>query len=199
MKTKYILVFFLLLMAGLILFAVFFRAEFIALLNQPAMYSHVRFIHIIAVTLFFANAVIGIIWESRALASHRKEIILHTYGTVSWLDARLSSPLIIVSVISGIMLSIIKGDMMKTGWLSWGFMLFLLSGLLWVITDIPTQRKINMLMEKLDPSEESLTPELYRLLRIRLWVSLGDILPLVIVFILMVYKPDIPVLGALFK
>jgi hypothetical protein len=105
MKTKIFLIGSLAVMAGLILFALFFTEEFIALLNQPALYIHARFIHIVAVTLFFSNAVLGMLWEKRSLVSGRAEVILHTYRTVAWVDAMISSPLIILSVVSGLTLS----------------------------------------------------------------------------------------------
>ena len=109
MKTKIILYCLLAIMAGMIAFAIFFPAEFTALLNRPALYGHALFVHIVAITLFFANAVVGMIWERRSLASGRKDVILHTYATVAWIDARLSSPLIILSVIAGLTLSFAMG------------------------------------------------------------------------------------------
>ena len=57
------------LMAVMIVFALFFPAGFTALLKQPALYGHALFVHTTAVTLFFFNAVLGMIWERRILAS----------------------------------------------------------------------------------------------------------------------------------
>lgn len=199
MKTKFVLFGSLAIMSGMIIFAVFFQAEFIALLNRPALYSHALFVHIVAVTLFFANAVLGMIWESRSLASGRKDVILHTYSTVAWLDARLSSPLIILSVVAGLMLGFIMGDLWQIGWLSTGFILFLLSGVVWVLSDIPTQYKVKRLMAALDPSDGTLPAELTRLLKLRWWISLAGVAPLVVVFALMVYKPDFPPPASLFR
>lgn len=199
MKTNYVLFAFLAIMAGLIAFAGFFTEEFIALLTQPALYGHALFIHIGATGLFFANALVGMLWEKRSLAGGSKEVILHTYRTVAWLDARLSSPLIILSVMSGLMLSFILGDLWRIGWLSTSFILFLLSGLFWVLSDIPTQYKVKNLIANLDPADPRLPGELTRLLRLRWWISLAGVLPLVIVFVLMVYKPDIPALASLFS
>jgi len=199
MKTKFFLFGSLAIMSGLIIFAIFFQTEFIALLNQPALYSHALFVHIAAVTLFFANAVLGMIWESRSLASGRKDVILHTYSTVAWLDAHLSSPLIILSVIAGLMLSFMMGDLWQIGWLSAGFVLFLLSGIFWVLSDIPTQYKVKRLTAALDPSAETISEELTRLLKLRWWISLAGVAPLVVVFVLMVYQPDIPALASLFR
>jgi len=154
MKTKYVMTGLLAVMVGMIGFALFFREEFIALLDQPALYVHARFVHIAAVTLFFANAVVGMLWEKRSLVSGRKDVILHTYATVAWLDARFSSPLIIISVIAGLSLSVSKGDMWQIGWLSVGFVLFLLSGIFWVGSDIPTQAKVKQLVARLDPADQ---------------------------------------------
>ena len=191
MKTKYVLVGFLAIMAGMIGFAIVFQEAFIALLKHPAMYSHARFLHIAAVTLFFANAVVGILWEQRSLASGSKEVILHTYNTVAFLDSRFSSPLIILSVLGGLSLSFNIGDLWQIGWLSVSFLLFLLSGIFWIVSDIPTQYKIKQLISSLKPGDQTLPDELIRLLKLRLWISMAGVVPLVIVFILMVYKPEI--------
>ena len=191
MKTKKVLVFFLSIMAGIIILAIVFPDQLKDFLNRPSLYPHVLFIHILAVTLFFANAVIGILWESRSLASKRPEAILHTYNTVTWLDARFSTPLIVVSLITGIMLSIILGDMWRIGWLSLAFLLFVFSGLVWVVSDIPTQYKIKNLITDVSPDAKALPHELMRLLKMRLWISMAGVVPLIIVFVLMVYKPEI--------
>ena len=199
MKTKFFLIGFLAVVAGMIIFAIFFRAEFIALLNQPALYIHARFVHIVAVTLFFSNAVLGMLWEKRSLASGSAEVILHTYRTVAWVDALVSSPLVILSVVSGLALGFMMGDLWQIGWLSAGFVLFLLSGAFYVLSDIPTQYRVKKLMATLDSSAKELPVELVRLLRLRWWISLGGVLPLVFVFVLMVYQPDIPALASLFR
>jgi len=191
MKTKYVLVAFLAIMAGIIGFAIFFQEAFIALLKHPATYSHARFLHIAAVTLFFANAVVGILWEQRSLASGSKEVILHTYNTVTFLDSRFSAPLIILSVLGGLSLSYNIGELWQIGWLSVSFLLFIGSGIFWIVSDIPTQYKIKKLISSLKPDDQRLPDELIRLLKLRRWISMAGVVPLVIAFILMVYKPEI--------
>lgn len=191
MKSKKIMGFFLGVMLGMLILAVLFPAQVEEFLDRPELYQHVLFVHIVAVTLFFGNAVIGILWELRALSSERADAILHTYNTVTWLDARFSSPMIVISLIAGIMLSVILGDMWKIGWLSLSFILFLFSGLIWLVSDIPTQYQIKKLITELDAEDQTVPEELMRLLKMRLWISLAGVLPLVIVFALMVYKPQI--------
>ncbi len=193
MKTKWILLFFLSVMAVMIFFALVFPAELREVLNRPSMYQHVLFTHIVAVTLFFANAVVGILWELRSLASGRKEVILHTYNTVAWLDARFSSPMLIISIIAAIMLSLMLGDIWQIGWLSLAFFLFLFSGLVWVISDIPTQYKIKTLIKNADPDAQVLPQELLRILKMRIWISIAGVFPLIVVFFLMIYKYKKPI------
>jgi len=191
-KSKTLLFIFLIIMAVMIIGGIFFTSFVKRVLTQPSLYPHVLFLHILSVTLFFSNGVIGILWELRSLAGNRKDIIMHTYNTVAWLDARLSSPLIILSVFSGIMLSLMYGDIRDVGWLFLGFLLFLLSGAVWVISDIPTQYKIKKLIKEVDSEATVLPAELMRILKLRLKISLAGMAPLAGVFILMVYKPEIP-------
>ncbi|MBN1242364.1 MAG: DUF2269 family protein [Spirochaetales bacterium] len=200
MKTKHVLALFLALMAALVAFALCFRETFLALLDRPELRGHARFVHIAATTLFFANAALGMVWEARSLASGRKETILHTYDTVAWLDARFSSPLIVLSLVSGLMLAVASGDLWHIGWLSNAFVLFLLSGVIWVASDIPTQGKVRRLTAAARESDdEALPAELFHILKLRLWIGLAGVLPLVAVLVLMVYRPDIRAVAAWFR
>ena len=70
--------------------------------------------------------------------------------------------------------------------------------MIWVVSDIPTQYKLKKLMAVLDPADETLPGEVLRLLRLRSWIGLAGVVPLVAVFALMVYKPEIPALASLF-
>jgi len=198
-KTKSILSVFLVIMAGIIGVAVFFQDAFVALLKNPALLRHARFLHIAAISLFFANAILGIIWERRSLDSGSKVIILHTYNTVTFLDSLFSSPLIILSLLGGLSLSFNLGELWQIGWLSVSFLLFLLSGLIWIASDIPTQYKVKRLLSQLGPEDQQLPAELIRLLNLRWWISMAGVLPLVIIFVLMVYKPDMPVVANWFR
>ena len=198
-RTNYILVGSLIIMAGMIAFAIVFRDAFVSFLKHPALFSHARFLHITAATLFFANAVIGMLWERQSLASGQKRVILHTYDTVALLDSRFSSPLIILSVLGGLSLSVHTGDLWQIGWLSVSFLLFLLSGILWILSDIPTQYKIKRLISSLEPEDPALPDELLRLLRLRWWIGMAGVVPLIVVFILMIYKPEITAVADWFR
>ena len=197
--TKTILTIFLLIMGAMIVLAVVFKDSFVALLNNPALLKNARFIHIFAVSLFFSNSIVGILWERQSLASGSKEVILHTYNTVTLLDAMFSSPLIILSLLGGLSLSFNAGELWEIGWLSVSFLLFMLSGTIWVASDIPTQYKLKKLLSRLNPEDQYLPVELIRLLKLRWWIGMAGVLPLLVVFILMVYKPDITAVADWFR
>ena len=195
--TKIILILMLAAMAAMILGAVFFKDAFVSLMRQPLLLKHARMMHIAAATIFFANAVVGMIWERRSLATGNPQIVLFTYNTVTFLDSLLSSPLIILTLIGGLSLSFQFGELMQIGWLSVSFLLFLLSGLVWVITDIPTQYKVKRLIASIQPEDQTLPAELVRIMKLRWWIGIAGVLPLVVVFVLMVYKPDMTALADL--
>ena len=83
------------------------------------------------------------------------------------------------------------GELWQIGWLSAGFLLFMLSGFFWVVSDIHTQYKVKRLMAGLSPADQTLPDELIRLLTLRWWISLAGVFPLVIVLALMIYKPGL--------
>jgi uncharacterized membrane protein len=197
--AKIILFFFLAVMAGMIVLAIVSKESFMALMNQPVLIKHARFVHIAAVTLFFSNAVVGMLWERRALASGNKDIILHTYNTVTLLDSTLSSPLIVLSLLGGLSLSFQQGDLFQIGWLSVSFLFFILSGIIWVISDIPTQYKMKRLLASIGEKDQTLPPELIRVMKLRWWIGITGTLPLAAAFALMVYKPDILAAAEWFK
>lgn len=199
MKTHWILGAQLAAMALLILVGLLFPEPFLRLFEQPDFYLHAKFIHILSVSLFFANVVIGTIWETRSLLSGDPTIVRHTYRTVKWLDAVFTAPLILVAVLSGIMLGTILGGVWTLGWLSIAFCVFLVSGVLWLIADIPTQHKITRLFENTKIDEKELPARLTKLLWLRLGINLVSIVPLLFIFSLMVHKPDLPRVGTWFQ
>ncbi len=191
MKTKIYMGINLGVMVGFIIYTIIFPESLKILLTNPKLYLTIRFIHIISVTLFFSNAVIGMLWEARCLVTRDPGIIHHTHETVSFYDARFSTPMIIISLITGVMLGYNKGqgDILTVGWLVVGFALFILSGIVWASSDIPTQYKVKRLMETLEPDAKEMPDEIMKLLWLRMKIGLAGTLPLVAVFIIMVYQP----------
>ena len=190
-KAKFILIILWVIVVGVLLLAVLFKDFFTSLLPGLNLYRLTLLFHNISVSLFFANAVIGMMWESRSLSSGNKEVLLHTYKTVTHLDSVFSTPLIVLTLISGLAMTYSRGSLWEVGWLSVSFLLFILSGVIWIASDIPTQYKVKRLLAELQNSKGGIPEELTRLLKLRWWIGILGVLPLVIVFFLMVYKPDV--------
>lgn len=166
--------------------------QFTTFLERPEFYLHAKFFHILSVTLFFANTVIGTIWEIRALLTKQPEIIRHTYSTVTWLDGVFTAPLIIVAVMTGIMMGTVLGGVWSIGWLSTAFLLFLSSGAVWIVADLPSQYKIKALFKTVPAGAATLPAELTRLLWRRMAINFLGFAPLLVIFFLMIHKPEIP-------
>ncbi len=186
-------------MALLLVYAFFFPKQFLSTMEQPDYYLHAKFTHILCVTLFFANVVIGTLWETRSLLSGKAEVIRFTYETVTWLDAAFTAPLILLSVISGIMLGTILGGVWTIGWLSIAFTLFMACGIFWLVADIPTQYRVNLLFREVAPGARSLPAPLTRLLWLRMGINLASIAPLLFIFYLMIHKPELPKISTLLQ
>ena len=191
MNTRLLLRIELALIAAIVAFAVIAPHRFVTLLAHPQLYMHAKLAHILAATMFFANVVIGTLWESRSLRSGKSEIIRHTYETVRWLDAVFTAPLIIVAVLSGLMLATLMGGVFSMGWLVVALALFVSSGIVWLALDIPSQYRVSALFAKLPADAEAAGPELLRVLRFRRALNIFAVLPLLVVFGLMVHKPDV--------
>lgn len=178
-------------MAAMVAFAIVAPHRFVGLLARPDLYVHAKFAHILSVTLFFANVVIGTLWETKGLRSGRPEVIRFTYETVAWLDAFFTVPLILVAVLSGLMLGTLLGGVFSMGWLVLGLALFVLSGVVWLALDVPSQYRAKRLSAAEPAEAASISPELLRVLRFRRTLNVVTIVPLLVVFGLMVHKPDI--------
>jgi len=161
-------------------------------LGRPEYYREAKLIHVLCVTVLFSNALIGTLWETRALLSRKAELVRHTYETVVWLDSILTAPLVVGAVISGIALASMQGGIWITPWLTIGFLIFVGVGLLWVVADIPSQYRIKAGFRALSKGAERLPREMERLLYRRVVINIAGTVPLLIVFGLMVLKPDFP-------
>lgn len=189
----------LILMAGLIVFGLIFPVAFKNLFSHPEAHLYAKFFHVLSVTTVFANALIGTLWETRGLLSRNGSVIRYTYQTVTWMDSVLTAPLILIAVVSGVLMATNLGGVWTIGWLSIAFVTFLFSGVVWVMLDIPTQYRVNQLFKRVGDNTEILPQPLMGLLWFRLGVNLFSLFPLIAIFILMIFKPELKPIGEWFK
>ena len=199
LHTHHLLLTYLVLMLGLIALGLLFPISFRATFTNPDFYIQAKFIHVVSVTLFFGNAVIGTFWETRSLLIGTPTIVRYTYQTVVWLDAVFTAPLILLSVLSGILLGTTLGGVWSIGWLSIAFVTFLFCGVIWLAFDIPSQYKIKRLFLLLPSDAVDLPDDLKKVLWFRLKLNVFTLVPLLFIFYLMVHKPELKPIGEWFK
>ncbi len=192
MKTRRALLASLVVMGLLIAIAVVAPHRVEDFLRRPQLYLHAKFVHVLSVSLFLGNVVIGTLWETRSLLSKRAEIIRYTYETVAWLDAVFTAPLILLVVVSGLMLGTIAGGVFTLAWLVIAFATFALSGLVWLAFDIPTQYRVKRLFREAPAEAAELPTPLLSVLRFRIFLNAGAVVSLLVVLFLMVHKPELP-------
>ena len=192
MKTRRALLASLVVMGLLIAIAVVAPHRVEDFLRRPQLYLHAKFVHVLSVSLFLGNVVIGTLWETRSLLSKRAEIIRYTYETVAWLDAVFTAPLILLVVVSGLMLGTIAGGVFTLAWLVVAFATFALTGLVWLALDIPTQYRVKRLFREAPAEVAELPAPLLRVLRFRVVLNAGAVVSLLVVLFLMVHKPELP-------
>lgn len=199
MNAGRILSAYLILMGLLIVFGLFFPQSFLASFQHPDFYLPVKLIHVVSASLLFGNTVIGTLWELRSLKSRRLSVIKTTYQTVVWLDAVFTAPVILSVVLSGISLGTMRGGVWTMGWLSIAFCIFLAAGSVWIAVDIPSQYRIHRICQSTPDTEEIIPPKLCWWLKLRVWVNSLSIFPFLIIYYLMVQKPELPTFSMILR
>jgi uncharacterized membrane protein len=147
------------------------------------------FLHILGAVLLVGNAIVSIFWKYRGDATKDLEIITHTHKEIRTADRIFGHIGLILIFITGLGLwHINRIKITQAYWLLWGFILFIVSVILWGVVIVPAEKKLVSL------SEEALAKGTVgdSLIKFsRRWyngITLFVIL-LVIVLFLMIYRP----------
>ena len=157
-------------------------------------YLHWKLLHIISVVIFLGNITTGLFWAARANKSGNLGQVASTFDSIIMSDRWLTIPGVIGILVSGFVGAMVgELPILRTGWIFWPAMLFLVSGVIFGIWVGPLQRKIATLANAGYASEESWAEyrKLYR--SWELW-GIAALLTPVIALIIMVLKPGLPAL-----
>lgn len=110
-------------------------------------YSHLKLIHLLAVTLFLGNTITGAFWMRIAVKTKDLKIIAHTMKGVITSDRYFTIPGVIIITAGGFMAAI-SGHypILKTGWIFWSIVTFSASGIAFSFKVAPLQKKIHNLI-----------------------------------------------------
>ena len=151
-------------------------------------YQLLKSIHLLGVTIFLGNIIVTAVWKMLADKTRSPAIVAYAQRLVTITDFVFTAVGALLIIVSGRMMASRFGDIGDIFWLSWGWLLFIASGVIWVLILIPLQIKQAKLAKEF--SAETEIPEKYWLLS-KYWAVFGiiaTILPLANLYF-MVFKP----------
>ena len=158
------------------------------------MYLVWKVLHVIGVVLFLGNIITGVFWAYHADKTRDPRIIEHAFDGIARTDRWFTMPGVILLIVAGVAAALAGGfPILRTGWIFWGLVMLILSGLAFMFFVAPLQRKISALARagyagKFDNARYDSLRRSWAL-----WGSIATLAPLVAV-ILMVLKPSLPAL-----
>ncbi len=152
-------------------------------------YSIYKVIHLAAVIIFLGNIATGLFWKAHADRSSNPQIIAHTLHGIIRSDRWFTIPAIVVILIGGFGASSKGGlPILRTGWIFWSVVLFIMSGIAFSARVAPLQKQ---LFELAQASEFDWSR--YRVLsKAWEWWGAFALLTPVAAAVLMVLKPALP-------
>ena len=156
------------------------------------MFLVTKLLHIIAVIAFVGNITTGIFWHAHAARTRDPKLIAYTMGGIIRSDRLFTIPGVIVIIVTGIAAAIYGNfPILRTGWILWTLILFIVSGLIFMIRVAPLQRQLRALAEAAAQSG-TFDYARYRALAVRweIWGAAALLTPLA-GLALMVLKPSL--------
>ena len=151
-------------------------------------YELLKSVHIFGVTIFLGNIIVTAIWKMLADRTRSPAIVAYAQRLVTITDFAFTAVGVLLILITGRMMASRFGEISDVLWLSWGWGLFIASGLIWAFILIPVQIKQAKLAKDFSTKEE--IPNNYWALS-KCWAIFGIIatmLPLANLYF-MVFKP----------
>ena len=151
-------------------------------------YQLLKSLHLLGVAIFLGNIIVTALWKVLADRTGSPSIVAYAQRLVTITDFAFTAVGAILIVVTGNMMATQFVGVGQVLWLSWGWGLFIASGLIWVFILIPVQFKQAKLAKVFSTAEK--VPENYWALS-KYWGIFGiiaTILPLVNLYF-MVFKP----------
>ena len=151
-------------------------------------FEMLKALHFFGISIFLGNIIVTALWKMMADRTKSPSIVAYAQGLVTITDFAFTTSGVLLILITGEMMASSYGEISNFLWLSWGFGLFIASGLIWVLILIPVQIKQAKLAKHF--STKDVIPEKYWTLS-KYWAVFGviaTILPLANLYV-MVFKP----------
>ncbi len=145
------------------------------------MTDTLKIIHILCACLFLGNVIVSGTWAALAERTRNHTIIRFSNRLVLITDVLFTAGGSIGVVLTGYLMSGRWGGESAQPWILWSYMLFGLSGLIWLFVLLPIQLRQRNLLRQSD----QITTQYMRLSRLwQLWGALATLLPLPILYLM---------------
>ena len=152
-------------------------------------YQALKSLHLFGVTIFLGNIIVTAFWKMLADKTRSPSVVAFSQRLVTITDFAFTSTGVLLILITGRIMATTFGEIGDLFWLTWGWRLFIASGLIWVLILIPVQIK-QAKMAKNFANQEEIPAKYWKLSK--LWIVFGiiaTVLPLANLYI-MVFKPS---------
>lgn len=106
-------------------------------------YLLLKVIHILAVVIFVGNIATGFFWHAHAWRTRDPRVLAHTVRGIIRSNGVLTAPSALLLVIAGVAAAIMGGfPMLRTGWILWTIVLFVIAGALFSTRVGPLQKQL---------------------------------------------------------
>lgn len=156
------------------------------------MYLTVKLLHILAVVLFLGNIITGLFWHAHAARTEDPRLLAHAMDGIIRSDQLFTIPGVVGIIASGMVAAYSGGfPLLRTGWIFWSLILFIVSGLAFMFRIAPLQRQL-LGLAKAGAQSGTFKYENYRRMSVRweLWGTVALLTP-VAALALMTLKPNL--------
>ncbi len=110
------------------------------------MYLLIKLLHIAAVIAFIGNIATGLFWHTHAARTRDPRLLAHTMEGIIRSDRLFTVPGVVVIIVTGVAAAIYGNlPILRTGWILWTLIFFIVSGLIFMIRVTPLQRQLRAL------------------------------------------------------
>jgi uncharacterized membrane protein len=136
------------------------------------MYLLTKLIHVIAVIAFLGNISTGLFWHAFAVRNGEPTLLANVMRGIIRSDRIFTVPGVVGIIVSGVATAMLGGfPILRTGWILWTLILFLVSGAIFMVKVAPLQRRLLLVAEQ-GAISKNLDASLYRALTLR-WERWG--------------------------
>lgn len=152
-------------------------------------YLLIKVFHILSATLLFGTGLGSAFYKWMADRSGDLHSIANTNRTVVTADWLFTTPTVIIQPVSGLWLASLTGVPLDQPWLVATIVLYVIAGGCWLPV-VWLQIRMRDLANEALMQQQPLNERYYRYARIWFWLGVPAFIAMVIIFFLMVFKPQ---------